>query len=888
MKSSWEIRLVSKGQEAVGGHLSHDRVKPYHMEWNFPCSERENFIAYHGPNHTGPAESPSDEAISSFIPEKSRIFAIFRQCQYYWENEKEEYSMTQPVAQKSSLPRLVLPLCVTACCLATGALAITMLPRASFAATFHSFSLVAAATPAPPAPPPAATPKPVPVIPKPLISGDRLYLSRFTRYTTGDTQLTRAVGLYEAGKHAEAQKILEQNTSPQARWWYLKSCLRTGAYKEILRIVPGLAKTFFLLREDLVFWQLKAYLGQGDRENAQILARLLLKGSRRKEALVVLLKLAAGQKNRQSEEKLLRSAITGGDLTDGQKVDAILRLLTLVRTAMERRALLEQAWGLSVRRSVTRQLDALARKWFKRPMLKLASCSAIVRRGERLNRINLHKAAVTLLSRKMRCTVTDRCRRDFTLARSLFFLKRYAKAAPPAGRAVLTCEKTRLVELRVKSKYLAGKIAFSRGRYKTAVKAFGRVAREHPDHSYADDGLYRLALTWEKLKNKAAVSRTLTKISRAHPKGDRFQDALWQPILAHLEKGDWSAAGTLLKKARGLVTPTPPLENWGRLLYWQGRVAHLMGQNTRAMKHYKECIATAPLTYHALLSLNRLEQLQKGVAGTLLTTILSKNAPGTLPWSVLKDPGFATDAFARFVELARLGDDLAMGALKTLTPPLPTHPGTIARRGFFKGVAIILHLSGYHFQAYRLMGRVLMDHAHSWPTADTRVLWQMAYPSLYGTRLKAASTRAGIDPTLLMGLVREESGFSRRARSTAGALGLAQLMPRTARDVARRNRIPYTSEADLADPSTNLLIAGSYLGQLKKLFKGQRLLYVGAYNCGEGAMGKWRKADPRTPLDLFVEKLRVTETRDYIKRVLSSMFVYHVLGKHPGFPVLAL
>ncbi|MBU1239248.1 transglycosylase SLT domain-containing protein [Myxococcota bacterium] len=766
-------------------------------------------------------------------------------------------------------------------------------PRVSFAASFQTFdpapfSLTTRDLPKSK----KADEKPAAAsvaVPKPLIAGDRLYITRFSRYKAGDMNLTRGVEKYHQGDYPGALSMLAKSTTPQAAWWILKTHYKNKDFSAIIKLVPSLTKSLFLLREDLVFLQMKSYLEKGDKDNALILSRLLLKGPRRLEALKIQARILFEKKDTVSEEKLLKTLVGMKEIPPRDRVEAILRLLEIPRTKKERRGLLEQAWTMTLRSSIITRLNAYAKKWFKMNMLRLASCRGIVERGALLNRRNFHKKASQLLGRKIRCPRPLKCKKDFYLARSLFFLKQYKRAAPSIGRAVITCEKTPLVELRVKAKYLAGKIAFARGRYKTAIKAFGRVAREHPDHSYGDDGLYRLALTYRKMKNEKAFHRTLAAITRSHTSGDKFPDALWLPILSHLEKSRWAKASTALKKARSLITPTPPLENWGRILYWQGRVAHIMGQNTKAMTHYKECVAMAPLTYHALLSLNRLDELQKGLPQTILKAVLSKNAPGTLPWSVLTHPYFATDSFARFVELARVGDEpLALAALHTLKSPLPFKPGKISHRPFFKGVAMILHLSGFYRQSYFLMGRVLMDHAHSWPTNDTRILWQMAYPLLHTGAIKSVALKTRVEETVLMGLVREESGFSHKARSTAGALGLAQIMPKTARHIAKKFHIPYRNTGDLQRPATNLLIAGSYLKLLKKMFGGKRLLYVGAYNCGEGAMKRWRKADSKVPLDLFVEKMRVIETRNYIKKVISSMFVYHLLSGKKDFPVLSL
>ena len=152
----------------------------------------------------------------------------------------------------------------------------------------------------------------------------------------------------------------------------------------------------------------------------------------------------------------------------------------------------------------------------------------------------------------------------------------------------------------------------------------------------------------------------------------------------------------------------------------------------------------------------------------------------------------------------------------------------------------------------------------------------------------AAAAKFGFNVHHLTGLTREESLFNATIRSTAGALGLAQLMPATARGLAARAQVTIATDADLLVPKTNLLLAAAYLSQLSAHFNGNPILVTGAYNAGETAIARWRAQHAALPIDLWVERLEVFETRNYIKRVLSSMFAYHLLAGEKDFPRLDL
>jgi soluble lytic murein transglycosylase-like protein len=147
-------------------------------------------------------------------------------------------------------------------------------------------------------------------------------------------------------------------------------------------------------------------------------------------------------------------------------------------------------------------------------------------------------------------------------------------------------------------------------------------------------------------------------------------------------------------------------------------------------------------------------------------------------------------------------------------------------------------------------------------------MWRLAYPRAYWTAVVAAADAAKIDPLLLLALVREESRYDPNAISSARAVGLAQLLPSTAR-VMLRNR--SLSAQALTEPEINLRLGARYLsGQLER-FGGDVRLALAAYNAGPGSARRWVGMDADT--DHFVERISITETRGYVRRVMGSYAV---------------
>jgi soluble lytic murein transglycosylase len=134
-----------------------------------------------------------------------------------------------------------------------------------------------------------------------------------------------------------------------------------------------------------------------------------------------------------------------------------------------------------------------------------------------------------------------------------------------------------------------------------------------------------------------------------------------------------------------------------------------------------------------------------------------------------------------------------------------------------------------------------------------------------------------VDRALLFALMMQESRFDAEAQSGSGAAGLMQLMPATARSVARRAGIPLRSVAELVDPVLNLSLGQEYVKQLieHEQINGNLILVLAAYNSGTAPLNKWQN-EPEYQNDplLFIEALPRETTRLYVERVLTNMWIY--------------
>ncbi|MEM7436274.1 MAG: transglycosylase SLT domain-containing protein [Myxococcota bacterium] len=148
-------------------------------------------------------------------------------------------------------------------------------------------------------------------------------------------------------------------------------------------------------------------------------------------------------------------------------------------------------------------------------------------------------------------------------------------------------------------------------------------------------------------------------------------------------------------------------------------------------------------------------------------------------------------------------------------------------------------------------------------------------PRAYEWLVVPAANRYGLDPNLLLAVMRVESAYQKHIVSYAGAVGLMQIMPRTGQLIAHAVDHEDFSPADLLDPKTNLEFAAWYLTSLLRRFDGRLPLAIAAYNGGPHNVRRWMaQSPPDAPVDALLERIPFTQTHRYVRRVLVHYEAY--------------
>jgi soluble lytic murein transglycosylase len=178
--------------------------------------------------------------------------------------------------------------------------------------------------------------------------------------------------------------------------------------------------------------------------------------------------------------------------------------------------------------------------------------------------------------------------------------------------------------------------------------------------------------------------------------------------------------------------------------------------------------------------------------------------------------------------------------------------------------AIIASQWQWHDKAIASLGQ-----ARYWD--DIEIRFPLAYPEA----IDSAAAKTGIANYLLLALARQESAFNPIATSSAGAMGLMQLMPATAKGTARKYKLPYRNKAQLHSPEINVPIASQYYLSLLERYDNNRILASAAYNAGPRRVGQWlNKSAGKLPFDIWIELIPYNETRSYVRNILMYSIIY--------------
>ncbi len=172
---------------------------------------------------------------------------------------------------------------------------------------------------------------------------------------------------------------------------------------------------------------------------------------------------------------------------------------------------------------------------------------------------------------------------------------------------------------------------------------------------------------------------------------------------------------------------------------------------------------------------------------------------------------------------------------------------------------------------------VIAQHSHIEDDISLR------FPLNYQDSILASAKQHQLNPALIYAVIRQESGFVQRAQSSAGALGLMQLMPQTAAFIAKETHEKITHHDQLFNPEMNIRLGSFYLKTMRDKAKNHPVAFLAAYNAGFTQVRYWLRTRQTEQVDIWIETLPWAETRNYIKNVIAYYVIYQYrLGMQPN------
>ncbi|HZA49800.1 MAG TPA: transglycosylase SLT domain-containing protein, partial [Myxococcaceae bacterium] len=395
------------------------------------------------------------------------------------------------------------------------------------------------------------------------------------------------------------------------------------------------------------------------------------------------------------------------------------------------------------------------------------------------------------------------------------------------------------------------------------IRTYEALARDYPNHPFADDALFFAAELYARLDQTRAALEVLEKVASRYPSGNFTAEALFHLGWLHRKRGDVAEAARAFERLE--QSASAEHEDQLRARYWRARVLD-EGRDGASLALYRRLAAEDPTTWYGLLARSRVgPEVTPGGNECALKTCASPSA-----WPREAGPLASDPRFLAGVELLRMG--LREAGAELMRIDRRALPPDSARL-----LMDVFAMAGQERRAARVARAALGQHLRGGIDGESQKVWEAVYPIPFRDLVEKHAAKAKVDPDLVQALMREESRFNVRARSPTGALGLTQLMPQTARKVAAALKMGGVGEASLFRPEVNIRLGATYLGMLVAELNGSVPHAVAAYNAGPYAVRKWLRVRGGVEIDAWVEEIPFAETRDYVKRVLASYAAYQLV-----------
>lgn len=668
--------------------------------------------------------------------------------------------------------------------------------------------------------------------------------------SSGDEYLTRAAALYRDMDYGAAY-VSAGSSSDQTHRAFVRgmAALRLDKFEEAAALLAEAEKKLPLIAEYAALYQAEALLKSKQYTAASAKAASIQASYpasrvvRRSEKLAADILFESGDyKNAlRLYQAYMEKYPSGGDSVDAS-----------FASAQCREELADAAGALLIYRSLWLNSPAspLAAKsherlkQLERSGLKLTPYSAeeLLKRASALYAQNEFSASLKTLEMIPVASQSQAVahRVDLRTGMAQYRLRQYKQAEKQFARPAAGA----LNGVRSEARFWLAKTLERQDLKERALAMYLELAGEGRKQEFADDALIEAAGLKRGLGQYAEAARLFDQAARLSSEPAAIAKSGWDSGWCRYLAGDYPAAADIFK---GLLTEESQRE---KVLYWLGRALEKNG-DPAAASYYLTLQNEFPAGFYATW-----HREQKGVKDPR-EALGNRDALAELP---------LPSGFDKARLLASLG---LLGEARTEMAAIRKKNGE--KKSPFPALArVYLEMRDYG----SAISLFMQNRPVAWEKG-TLPLWTAGYPRAYTELVSRNAALNGLSEGLVYALIRAESGFAPAIKSGAGAIGLMQMMPATAKLTAREKG--DFDPRRLTVPEYNIRLGTKHMNDLMREHDGDVVYMAAAYNAGSGALERWKKSFRGLDKDEFIESIPYRETRDYVKKVYASAATYRRL-----------
>lgn len=392
-----------------------------------------------------------------------------------------------------------------------------------------------------------------------------------------------------------------------------------------------------------------------------------------------------------------------------------------------------------------------------------------------------------------------------------------------------------------RSLFWRGKLKTKQGLDSQASELYTQIHQLYPNSKLAPEGLYNAARLYQINNQTQQAIRTYDILIRSYPRNKYAEDGAWNLGWIYYRKGQYREAhGTF-----AAFTDSDSSFNASNAKYWKARTLEKQGKHNEAHVQYRELAASTTPTYHTYMA-------QKKSGFTPTFTNIN-------PQSTVLGP----KASARKNKAQML---IGLGMPEEAQLEIVAMEDEAKTKEEFVVVSLLYSQVDDYNKSIKLAQGLGLPQAN-----------KLSYPKGFQEYVVPYSKKYGVDELLVYSIIREESRFQKDVVSPADAVGLMQLIPPTARTVARQIGINGFSTSMLTIPRINIEMGIFYFKQVLDQFNGDVELALASYNAGPHRAANWKVRFYGLEKDEFIEEVPFRETRNYIRRILRSYGAYKAI-----------